>query len=116
VVPCAGPQLVDQVHRISLYKINPELENPHHFAMNPLGFFVINPQSTKNPRRPLVFKIFSKIPLATFQKLQKIPATSFHHIFATVTLISVILAPKFSESLPLSSYAFINTCLWHFID
>jgi hypothetical protein len=25
----------------------------------------------------------------------------------------MILAPKFSESLPLSSYAFINTCLLH---
>jgi hypothetical protein len=38
------------------------------------------------------------------------------HIFTTVTLISVILEPKFSESLPLSSYTFINTCLLHFID
>jgi hypothetical protein len=35
------------------------------------------------------------------------------HIFATVTLISVILAPKFSKSLPISSYASINTCLLH---
>jgi hypothetical protein len=48
-VPCARPQLVDQVHRISLSKINPELENPSHFAKNHLGFFVINPQSTKIP-------------------------------------------------------------------
>jgi hypothetical protein len=30
------------------------------------------------------------------------------HIFTTVTPISVIPVPKFSESLPLSSYAFIN--------
>jgi hypothetical protein len=28
----------------------------------------------------------------------------------------VIHVPKFSESLLLSSYAFINTCLLHFID
>jgi hypothetical protein len=38
------------------------------------------------------------------------------HIFTTVTPISVILTPKFPESLPLLSYAFINTCLLHFID
>jgi hypothetical protein len=65
-MPYAGPQLVDQVHCISLYKINPELENARHFAKNPLGFFVINPQSTKIPRRPLVVEIFPKILLATF--------------------------------------------------
>jgi hypothetical protein len=45
-----------------------------------------------------------------------IPITSFRHIFATVTPVSVILAPKFSESLHLSFYAFINTFLLHFID
>jgi hypothetical protein len=51
--------------------------------------------------------------LATSRKYKKVPTTSFHHIFATVTPISVIIAPKFSESLPLSSYAFINTYLLH---
>jgi hypothetical protein len=35
------------------------------------------------------------------------------HIFTTVTPISAILAPKFSESLPLLFYAFINLCLLH---
>jgi hypothetical protein len=60
-----------------------------------------------------VFEIFPIIPLATSQKLQKGPKTSVPHIFATVTPISAIPMPKFSESLPLSSYAFINTCLLH---
>jgi hypothetical protein len=35
------------------------------------------------------------------------------HIFATVTSISVIPAPKISESLALSPYPFINTSLLH---
>jgi hypothetical protein len=65
-MPYAGPQLVDLVNRISLYKTNPELENPRHFVKNPLSFFLINPHSTKILRRPLVFKIFPKILLAAF--------------------------------------------------
>jgi hypothetical protein len=83
------------------------------FAKRVVGFFVIKPQSIKILRRPLVFEIFPKMPLTTFQKFQIGPITSFCHIFATVTPISVILVPKLSESLPLSSYAFINTCLLH---
>jgi hypothetical protein len=35
------------------------------------------------------------------------PKTSKIHIFSTTTPKSVILVPKFSESLPLSFYAFI---------
>jgi hypothetical protein len=86
---------------------------PCHFAKRPLFLSNINLQFTKIPRRPLVFKTFPKIPLATSRNYRKVPTTSFRHIFATVTLILAILAPKFSESLPLSSYAFINTCLLH---
>jgi hypothetical protein len=41
-VPCASPQLVDRVHRISLYKIN-----PHHFANTPMYLSKIKSQSTK---------------------------------------------------------------------
>jgi hypothetical protein len=74
-------------------------------------------KSSHSPRKfqegPWFSKINSSLALATFQKLQKVAATSFRHIFATVTPISVILAPKFSESLPLSYYAFINICLLH---
>jgi hypothetical protein len=62
---------------------------------------------------PRFSKIIPDIALATSRNYKKVPATSFRHIFATVTPISAILAPKFSESLSLSSYAFINTCLLH---
>jgi hypothetical protein len=62
---------------------------------------------------PWFSKINSSLALATFQKLQKGPRNFFCHIFVTVTLISVILVPKFLESLPLSFYTFINTCLLH---
>jgi hypothetical protein len=86
---------------------------PCHFAKMPMFLSNINPQSTKNLRRPLVFETFPKIPLATSRNYKKVPAISFLHIFTTITPISVILAPKFLESLPLSSYAFINTCLLH---
>jgi hypothetical protein len=86
---------------------------PCLFAKRPLILSNINPQSTKILRRPLVFETFLKRPLATSRNYKKVPATSFRHIFTTVTLILAILVPKFSESLPLSSYAFINTCLLH---
>jgi hypothetical protein len=57
----------------------------------------------------LIFKIIPDIVLATSRYYKKVPAISFRHIFATVTPILTILTPKFLESLPLSSYAFINT-------
>jgi hypothetical protein len=57
----------------------------------------------------------SKYSPSHFQKLQMGPYNFFRHIFASVTPILVILEPKFLESLPLSSYAFINTCLLHLI-
>jgi hypothetical protein len=43
-------------------KINPKINYPENFAKRPLGFFIINPQSPKFPRRPLVFEIFPKTP------------------------------------------------------
>jgi hypothetical protein len=98
---------MDSVHAVSYSKLNLKPENPHHFAERPLGFFVIKAQSTNNS------KITKNIPSHFTEITKKIPATSFRHIFAIVTPISAILAPKFSESLPLSSYAFINTCLLH---
>jgi hypothetical protein len=59
-------------------------------------------------RKPLGFlKIIPDIALATSRNYKYVPITSFRHIFATVTPNPVILVPKFSESLPLSSYAFI---------
>jgi hypothetical protein len=53
----------------SYWKIILKINYPGKFEKRPLGFFVIKPQSTKIPRRPLVFKIFPKIPLPTNQKL-----------------------------------------------
>jgi hypothetical protein len=83
------------------------------FAVGPLPFGEIKPQSTKIPRRHLIFKIIPDIALPTSRNYKKVPTTSIHHIFATVTPISAILASKFLELLPISSYAFINTCLLH---
>jgi hypothetical protein len=58
-------------------------------------------------------KIILDIALGTSRNYKKVPTTSLHDIFANVTPILAILAPKFSESLPLSSYEFIKTCLLH---
>jgi hypothetical protein len=99
--------------RFSYWKINPKPENPRHFVERPLYFFKIKPQSMNFQEEPWFLKYFQKMPIATFQKFQIGPIISFRHIFTTVILILVILAPKFLESLPLSSYAFINTCLLH---
>jgi hypothetical protein len=52
-------------------------------------------------------KIIPDMPVATNRNYKLAPITSFHHIFATATPISVTLTPKFSESLSLSFYAFI---------
>jgi hypothetical protein len=82
-------------------------EIPAIFADNPLPFFEIKPQSTKISRRPLVFKNNSRYSPSYSQKLHVAPITSFRHILATVTPNVVIIVPKFSESLPLSSYTFI---------
>jgi hypothetical protein len=49
-----------------LLKINPKINYLEKFAKRPLSFFVIKPQSMKILRRPLLFKIFPKMPLATF--------------------------------------------------
>jgi hypothetical protein len=79
---------------------------PCHFAKRPLFLSNFNLQSTKILRRPLVFETFPKIPLATSRNYKKVPATSFRHIFTTVTPILAFLVPKFLESLPFSSYVF----------
>jgi hypothetical protein len=70
---------------------------PCHFAKRPLFLSNINPRSTKILRRPLVFEIFQKIPLASSRNYKKVPATSFRHVFATATSISAIVVPEFSE-------------------
>jgi hypothetical protein len=72
-----GTRAVDPIHQIFYGKINLKINYREKFAKRPLGFFVIKQQSMKILRRPLVFKIFPKIPQATFQKLQKGPRNFF---------------------------------------
>jgi hypothetical protein len=88
-------------------KINPKINYLENFAKRPLGFIVIRPQFPNSQEDPWFLKIFPNIHLATFPKLQIGPQNSFHHIFATTTPTLAILAPKFSESLPLLFYALI---------
>jgi hypothetical protein len=77
------------------------------FTSRPLYFLQITFLTlcfyTEALQRVCIYKYVAK----TFQKFQFSPRTSFNHMFSTVTLISVILAPKFSESLSLSLHAFI---------
>jgi hypothetical protein len=63
--PSQGPSPCD-----FLFKNKSPAKNASHFANNHLPFYRIKPQSPKFPTKPLVFEIFSKIPLATFQKFQ----------------------------------------------
>jgi hypothetical protein len=67
---------------------------------------------------PTTLKISEKTQNAPEKTILPLKASKAH-IFTTVTPILVILTPKFSETLPLSSYAFINTCLlnidWFFV-
>jgi hypothetical protein len=93
--------------QIFQFENNPKINYPRIFAKRSLGFFVIKLQSPNFQEDSWFLKIFPNIPLATFQKLHIGPQNSFRHIFAIATPILVILASKFSESLPLSFYPFI---------
>jgi hypothetical protein len=77
------------------------------FALRPLGFSKINPQSTIFPVRFEIWKIFTKRSLASEKSHKNSSKTSKIHIFPTTTPNPVILVPKFLESLQISFYAFI---------
>jgi hypothetical protein len=94
----SGHELLTKSTIISYCKIILKPENPHHLTNNPLYLSIIKPQSTFLVNRTLGFKNIYRYTPSYFQKFQQ------------------FLGPKFLESLPLSSYAFIKTCLLHFID
>jgi hypothetical protein len=98
---------MDRVHSFSLTKIILKSIIPGSFAKKPLGFSKINPQFMISQLDPWFLKNnFKRVP--SLRKIHKnSPKTSKFHIFSTTTPNLVILAPKFSESLLLSFYAFI---------
>jgi hypothetical protein len=75
-------------------------QEPYLLRQDPPITPKISGKKTKNPPEKSV------LPLKASKAL----------IFATITPILVILAPKFSKSFPFSFYTFTNTCLLHFID
>jgi hypothetical protein len=104
----AGPLVSEKYLRLgpshSKYpKIQPKIPKNSHTSQEPYLLCQDTPTTPKISGKPL------NPPKKTILPLKASKA----HIFTTETLISVILASKFSESLPLSSYAFINTCLLH---
>jgi hypothetical protein len=100
-------RLVDVVHGIFLSKTIPGNSNFWHFALRPLIFSNINPQSLILQLGSLNLKNNSK-KVPNLRKIHKNgPETSKFYIFSTATLNLVILAPKFLGSLLLSFYAFI---------
>jgi hypothetical protein len=98
---------VDPAHGFFSSEINPKFHYFGQFALKPLGFSKINPQSIIFSQTPRVWKIFTKRSLASEKSTKIAPKTSKIHIFPTATPNPVILVPKFLESLPLSFYAFI---------
>jgi hypothetical protein len=83
------------------------LINLGNFAEKPLGFPKIKLQSMISKLGPWNLKNnFRNVPSS--RKIHKIaPETSKLPIFSTTTPNPMILVPKFSESLPISFYAFI---------
>jgi hypothetical protein len=80
---------------------------PSSYAKKPLGFSKMNPHFIISHLDPWFSKNNSKR-VPSLRKIHKnSPETSKFHIFSTTTPNPVILAPKFSESLLLSFYAFI---------
>jgi hypothetical protein len=102
-----GPRPVDLAHGFFSSEINPKFCYFRHFALKPLGFSKINPQSIIFQSDPRVQKIFTKRCLASEKSTKNSSKTSNIHIFSTTTPNLVIPSPKFSGSLLLSYYAFI---------
>jgi hypothetical protein len=98
---------VDPVHDFIRWKIIRYSGYFKHFALRPLCFSKINPQSKNLLLGPRIWKIFTKRSLASEKIHKNSSKTSKIHIFSTTTPNLVILVPKFSESLPLSFCAFI---------
>jgi hypothetical protein len=98
---------MDLAHGFFSSEINPKFRYFRHFALKPLGFSKINPQSIIFQSDPPSSKnIYKKVP--SLNKIHKnSPKTSKIHIFSTTPPNLVIPSPKFSGSLLLSFYAFI---------
>jgi hypothetical protein len=101
-----GPRPVYRVHDFFLTKIIPGNSIFWHFALRPLIFSNINPQSLISQLGPWNLKNNSKKVLSLRKIHKNKPETSKFHIFPTTTPNLVILAPKFSGTLR-SFYAFI---------
>jgi hypothetical protein len=102
-----GPWPVDRVHGFFLAKIIPENSIFWHFALRPLIFNNINPQSLISQLGHWSLKNNSRKALSLRKIHNNNPETSKFYIFPTTTPNLVILALKFSGSLLLSFYAFI---------
>jgi hypothetical protein len=98
---------MDMVHGFFFTKTIPGNSNFQHFALGPLIFSNINPQSLILQLGPWNLKNNSKKVPSLRQMQKNSPETSKFHIFSTATPNLVILAPKFSRSLLPSFYAFI---------
>jgi hypothetical protein len=101
-----GPRPVYRVHGFFLTKIIPGNSIFWHFALRPLIFSNINPQSLISQLGPRNLKNNSKKVLSLRKIHKNKPETSKFHIFPTTTPNLVILVPKFSGTLR-SFYAFI---------
>jgi hypothetical protein len=101
------PRPVDRVHGFFLAKIIPRNSIFRHFALRPLIFSNINPQSLISQLGPWNLKNNSKKVLSLRKIHKNNPKTLKFHIFPTTTPNLVILVPKFLGSLPLSIYVFI---------
>jgi hypothetical protein len=99
--------LVDLVHRFFFSKIIPGNSIFRHFALRPLIFSNIDPQSLILQLGPWNLKNNSKKVPSLRKILENSSETLKFHIFSTATPNLVILVPKSSESLLYSFYAFI---------
>jgi hypothetical protein len=98
---------VDPAHGFFSSEINPKFPYFGHFALKPLVFSKINPQSIIFQSDPPSLKnIYKKDP--SLRKIHKNSSkTSKIQIFSSTTPNLVIPSPKFSGSLLLSFCAFI---------
>jgi hypothetical protein len=86
------PRMVDRVHHIFPLKKIPHWKIHADFAVTPCPSVKSSRSQRKFQEDPWFSKIILDMALATYRNYKKVPATSFHHSFATVTPILTILA------------------------
>jgi hypothetical protein len=103
----------DSVHAVSYWKINLKLENPRHFAKDPMHLSKIKPQSTEFPNRTLESENISRFSPSHFQEFQIGPYNFFSPYLCNLNSNFGDSCAKFLRIIHPFISCIYNTCLLH---